>query len=168
MTLLPRSGWFFWLDEANFQPFRGTVYQATSDTEARSEWAPWRLSICPLTGRQTAWKADCEGSQETHALVTGGAEVKERYRPFVVIFGRVLRMTGTLSGAIQSPTSTALTGELGLGKLCWTVTTMPPLAGDWHGRISDDLGNMLKRPPGRVRINTPGRCWLKGWNLVVD
>ena len=83
---------------------------------------------------------------------------KRKILAFVVIFCRVLRMTGTLWGAIQTPTSTALMGELGQGKLCWTVTTIPPLAGDWHGRIPDDSGNMLRHPPGLVCLNYPARC----------
>ena len=58
------------------------------------------------SGRQTAWKADWR---------SGG---KRKIKVFVVIFSRVLRMTGTLSGAIQTPTGIAVMGELGQGKLC--------------------------------------------------
>ena len=43
---------------------------------------------------------------------------KRKIKVFVVIFSRVLRMTGTLSGAIQTPTGIAMMGELGQGKLC--------------------------------------------------
>ena len=63
---------------------------------------------------------------------------KRKIKVFVVIFSRVLRMTGTLSGAIQTPTGIAMMGELGQGKLCWTVTTIPPLAGDLDCRTPDD------------------------------
>ena len=43
---------------------------------------------------------------------------KRKIKVFVVIFSLVLRMTGTLSGAIQTLTGIAMMGELGQGKLC--------------------------------------------------
>ena len=43
---------------------------------------------------------------------------KRKMRAFVIIFSRVLRTTGTLSGAIQTPRGIAMMGELGQGKLC--------------------------------------------------
>lgn len=133
--LLPRSGWFFWLDEANFQLFRGSfitlpailkpgvselhedfqfALRDTNRLESRLPGKSTDLRICD-------WRS-------------GG---KRKMQAFVVIFCRVLRMTGTLSGAIQTPRGIAMMSELVQGKLCWTVTTIPPLAGDLDGRTPE-------------------------------
>lgn len=42
------------------------------------EWVSSMKTFNLPSGIQTAWKADCQRNQQTHAFVTGGVEVKER------------------------------------------------------------------------------------------
>lgn len=50
------------------------------------EWVCSLKTFNLSSGRQTSWKADCQGSLWPHTFVTGGVEVKERYWRFWSFF----------------------------------------------------------------------------------
>lgn len=144
-------------------------YQSTSDTEARSERAPWRLSICPQGDKPLGKQTAREINRPTHLWLEEW-RYKRKIKVFVVIFSRVLRMTGTLSGAIQTLTGIAMMGELGQGKLCWTVTTIPPLAGDLDCRTTRWLKQHAQTSTRQGTHKLPSKMLIKrmesrGWPM---
>lgn len=157
--LLPRSGWCFWLHEANFQPIRVHCFLRLPATLKPG------VSVFPedfqFVLRETnLLESGLSGKLMAPHICDWRSGGKRKILAFLVIFCCVLRMT--LSGTLQTPTGTALMDELGQGKFCWTVTTIQPLADDWwfrqHAQTSTRSGIH----------NSPARCWLKRWNSMVD